>query len=182
MFTQRYLVKILTFDSRSSEEFDARIRSALIDVLWTVSRLLTSNCLDVMPCFHVISPIFPVFLTGRWEEGLSRPVVWRSITPSPSYHPRSIWNKGPRANEGTGKKEKIERRKKVSVSTGGRSARKVHVAVNGDGFRPWKPIGSPLTRHSSIYHPLETILLPVIGILWKIVRDNVQIERSFTIW
>ncbi|KYQ60631.1 hypothetical protein ALC60_00256 [Trachymyrmex zeteki] len=55
--------------------------------------------------------------------------------------------------------EENREEKKVSVSTGGCSTRKVHVAV----IQPWKLIGSPLTRHLSIYHPFEAILYRLSG-------------------
>lgn len=77
-----------------------------------------------------------------------------------------------------------EEKKKVSASTSGCCTRKVHVAVDGDRFRPWKPIGSPtlltLVDLSSVRdHPA-----PPTGTAREIVaRDNVQIEgSSIAIW
>lgn len=64
------------------------------------------------------------------------------------------------------------------MSTDGCSARKVHVAVDDDGFRPWKPIGS---LFSVTFLDLSSVRNRSVLVTWKIVRDNVQIEESLII-
>lgn len=78
-----------------------------------------------------------------------------------------------RKKQGGGEIER--RKKKVSMSTGGCSTRKVHVAVDDDGFLPWKPIGS---LFSVTFVDLSSARNRPAPIMRKIVRDNIRIEGS----
>lgn len=176
-------MEISTFDGWSFEEFDGRIRSALVDISWTVSRLLTSNCLDIMPCFHVISPIFPGVPYGRREEGLGRAgrvaIHYTFTVVSSSQHLRQRT-----AGRRRGRAERENREeKKVSVSTGGCSARKVQRSC-----RRWRipTVETDRIAAHATFVDLSSARnhsVLVIGILRKIVRDNVPIEESPTkVW
>lgn len=153
----------------------------LVDVLWTVSRLLTSNCLDIMPCFHVISPIFPGVPYRRREVGF-RPA--RSCGDPLHLRRRIILaaseTKGRGAGGGRGKE--IERRKRYPCQPAAVPCVKFNVAVDGDGFLPVETdriaAGSRATFVDLSSRPKPFGAGIVIGAPRKIVRDNVPDQRE----